>query len=144
VFSKLRPRFMTSETDCAFLTASLPSRSFLLEAPLFVVDKRYMRPSSTEVIQEAQHRLALSTQNSSDSSSSRTKCNLIKGADKAVYATSDTRTKTMRRTCRIISKHKRQALMMRSLGENVGMRTGRFVKHRNAHMQAIVAKLGCG
>jgi hypothetical protein len=33
---------------------------------------------------------------------------------------------------------------MRSLDENVGMRTGQFVKHRNAHLQAIVAKLGWG
>jgi len=153
---QLRPRFMISETDCALLTASLPSRSFLLEAPLFVVDKRYMRPlvlspgspSSTEVIRGAQPTCVKHSKFVRFIIQSDDKVQpCIKGADKAVYATSDTRTNndaknTPDHIC--IPGHKRQAPVMRSLGENVGMRTRQSVKHRNTHLAAIVAKLGCG
>lgn len=150
----LRPVFMISKTDCALQTASLPSRSCLLEAPLFVVDTRYMRcllpilsvkyrsdPRGTTDLRYAR--------NSSDSSSSRTtKCNLTsKGPTGQCMQPPTLALIVMRRTRPIIFASpdtKRQAPMMGSLGENVGMRTRQFVKHRNAHLQATVAKLGCG
>jgi hypothetical protein len=152
---QLQPRFMISKTDCALQTVSLPSRSCLLEAPLFVVDKRYMRsllpdssPSSTEVIRETQPTCVKHSKFVRFIIQSDDKVQpYIKGADRAVHATSDTRTNsdaknTPDHIC--IPGHKRQAPMMGSLGENVGMGTRQFVKHRNAHLQAIVAKLGRG
>jgi hypothetical protein len=145
---------MISKTDCALLTASLPSRSFSLEAPIFVVDKRYMRPlvilPDSSVLRQVQkwpatqHRLALSAPKfvrfiiQSDDQVQP----YIKGADKAAYATFDTRTNsdaknTPDHVCIPLTEagYKRQAPMIRSLGEDVGIRTRQFVKQGNAHLQ---------
>jgi hypothetical protein len=118
----------------------------LLEAPIFVIDKRYMQPlvllpdssalSSTEAVRETQHRLALSTP--------KFVRFVIQSDDKVQPPT--LAPIVMRRTpdhiCIPLTEagHKRQAPMMQS--ENVGMRTRQFVKHANAHLQQVQPSLG--